>query len=75
MSPAGSELKQWACDEGAQVHARVREREARGGEDELVDGYDVDVDGAVAVGTVGVAVRCGSGVALGLLYGVEEAVQ
>lgn len=45
-------------DEGAEGGAGMRESKAGGIEGDIVDLYDVDVNGTVAVGAVGIAMWC-----------------
>lgn len=71
VSPAGSEFGHRNGHERALVHVRVREFEARSCDGKSIDGYDVDVECAVAVGAVGVAVRRGTRFAFALLHSIE----
>lgn len=58
-------------DEGAEAGAGMGQGEVGGGEAETVDGDKVDVDGTVAVGSVGIAV--GGASAYAALYGEQTA--
>ena len=57
------------------MHAWVWNGERVGGDDDVVDGNDVDVDVAIAVGSVGVAMWCATELMLDALCDGEHVVR
>lgn len=70
MNPVGSQLDHGTQNKFAQVHAWVRDCEVVSVDNEIIDSYDVDVDKAVAIRAVGIAMRAASQLAFDILcYG------
>lgn len=68
MPPAGSKFGKRAEYETAEMHPRMRQRKGVRSKNKFIDGNDVDIDFAVTVSAVGLAVRHGGNTFLHFLH-------